>query len=157
MRGIGCVNAYAVSLRCGGDDSIQRFGISQQGVAGLCVLVRKSHGFCCAQLGATKQYTESQPSFHIPEEKRQATAPPLPASEKVKPFVLIFADATSTSAMEAIKIAAEAAAAAECAAKSMAVKGAFVCGSADCKAADGYAGGYESHHDFLHCLLSFLF
>jgi hypothetical protein len=60
--------------------------------------------------------------------------------------------------VRAIKIAIEAAATAEYAAHvSVAVKGAFICGSADCKAADSYASGHESHHDFLHCLLSFLF
>ena len=60
--------------------------------------------------------------------------------------------------MNAIKIAIEAAAVAEDAAHvNVAVKGAFVCGSADSKAADGYAGGYESHHYFLHVCYPFCF
>ena len=92
------------------------------------------------------------------DKKRQATEFPLPAPEKVETFVLILAVATSAFAGKAIKIAIEAAAAAEDAAHAnVAVKGTFGSGSADCKAADGYACGHESHHDFLHCLLSFLF
>ena len=91
------------------------------------------------------------------DKKRQATEFPLPAPERVKPYLLIFVDAACASAVNAIKIAIEAAAAAEDAADTLAVEGAFICGSADCKAADGYACGHESHHDFFHCLLSFLF
>ena len=91
------------------------------------------------------------------DKKRQVTAFSLPAPEWFSALLLILVDAASALALEAIKIATEAGTTAEDAADTLAVEGAFVCGSADCKAADGYACGHESHHDFLHCLLSFLF
>ena len=91
------------------------------------------------------------------DKKRQATEFPLPAPERVEPYLLIFVDAACASAVDAVEVAVKAGTTAEDAADTLAVEGAFVCGSADCKAADGYACGHESHHDFLHCLLSFLF
>lgn len=88
---------------------------------------------------------------------RQATEFPLPAPERVEPYLLIFPYATGAFAGPAIKVSIETAAVAMDTTVAIAVKGTLGSRSADRKAADGYACGHESHHDFLHFLLSFLF